>query len=82
MARRDPPPDEKTATALAGCKIFAAIGASGAAWPTAGFVQIASQAESVELTPERSMASDHRDEVILYPATQTAPHWVSEIAAG
>lgn len=67
--------------ALAGCDLFVSIGTSGAVYPAAGFVQMASAygAKTLELNLERSQGSDYFDETRLGPATQIVPEWAASI---
>ncbi|KAA9008263.1 NAD-dependent deacylase [Histidinibacterium aquaticum] len=65
--------------ALSEAELFAAIGTSGQVYPAAGFVEMATAygARTVELTLEPSGAPF--DERRLGPATETVPHWVTEL---
>jgi NAD-dependent deacetylase len=69
--------------ALAGCDLFVSIGTSGAVYPAAGFVQLASAygAETLELNLDRSAGSDLFDETRLGPAGTLVPAWVDEVLA-
>ena len=64
--------------ALAACHLFVSIGTSGAVWPAAGFVQLASRAgaRTVELNLEPSLGSRLFDETHHGPATEVVPDFV------
>ena len=64
--------------ALAACDLFVSIGTSGAVWPAAGFVQLASRAgaRTVELNLEPSLGSRLFDETHHGPATEVVPDFV------
>jgi len=65
--------------ALARCDLFVAIGTSGAVWPAAGFVQLASQAgaRTVELNLEPT--TGRFDEGLYGPATEVVPEFVAAL---
>ena len=67
--------------ALAACDLFVSIGTSGAVWPAAGFVQLASHAgaRTVELNLEPSLGSRHFDETRYGPATEVVPAFVQDL---
>lgn len=66
---------DRIESALARCDLFVAIGASGAVWPAAGFVEMArfAGAHTVELNLGPSQITDRFDEVRLGPATEVVP---------
>ncbi|WP_294310176.1 NAD-dependent deacylase [uncultured Sphingomonas sp.] len=68
-------------TALAQADLFVSIGTSGAVYPAAGFVRLASAygAATLELNLERSEGSGWFDESRLGPASQLVPQWVEEM---
>ncbi|MDB5695143.1 MAG: NAD-dependent deacylase [Sphingomonas bacterium] len=72
---------EQVLEALKRCDLFVSIGTSGAVYPAAGFVQLASQAgaRTLELNLEASAGSDWFDESRLGPATELVPAWVEEV---
>ena len=72
---------DRVQQALAGCDLFVSIGTSGAVYPAAGFVQLASAAgaRTLELNLEPSAGSGWFDESRLGPATALAPAWVDQI---
>ncbi len=67
--------------ALAKADLFVSIGTSGAVYPAAGFVRLASAygAATLELNLERSEGSGWFDESRLGPASQLVPEWVEEM---
>jgi NAD-dependent deacetylase len=67
--------------AIAECDLFVSIGTSGAVYPAAGFVQVASAAgaATLELNLEASAGSGWFDESRLGPAGTLVPAWVEEI---
>ncbi len=69
--------------AIKTCDLFVSIGTSGAVYPAAGFVQIASHygAKTLELNLEPSQGSYHFDETRLGKAGSIVPAWVEEILA-
>ena len=70
--------------ALASCRLFAAIGTSGAVYPAAGFiaeVRARGTAHTVELNLERSLNSNQFAEAVTGPATQTVPAFVQRLLA-
>lgn len=66
---------------VAECDIFVSIGTSGAVYPAAGFVQMATSMgkQTLELNLERSQGSHFFDESRLGPAGTLVPQWVEEI---
>lgn len=69
--------------ALARCDLFVSIGTSGAVWPAAGFVQLASHAgaRTVELNLEPSLGSRYFDETRHGPATEIVPAFCDSLLA-
>ena len=67
--------------AVVACDSFVSIGTSGAVYPAAGYVALASAfgARTVELNLEPSDAAVPFDECRLGPATEIVPAWVEEI---
>ena len=67
--------------ALAECDLFVSIGTSGAVYPAAGFVQLASMAgaRTVELNLEPSLASRLFDETHYGPATEVVPAFCQQL---
>jgi NAD-dependent deacetylase len=67
--------------AIAECDLFVSIGTSGAVYPAAGFVQVASAAgaATLELNLETSAGSGWFDESRLGPAGTLVPAWVEEM---
>lgn len=67
--------------ALAGARVFAAIGTSGQVWPAAGFVQAARRAGArcIELNLEPSDMSSAFHTRRYGPATQIVPDWVDAL---
>ena len=72
---------DRIEAALAACDLFVSIGTSGAVYPAAGFVQLASAygARTLELNLERSVGSDLFDATRLGPAGELVPAWVEEV---
>lgn len=69
--------------AVTGCDVFLSIGTSGAVYPAAGYVALASAygARTIELTLEPSDAAVPFDEVRAGLATDLVPAWVDELLA-
>ena len=69
--------------ALQACDLFVSIGTSGAVYPAAGFVQLASAcgAATLELNLEPSAGSTLFDDSRLGPAGRLVPAWVDEVLA-
>ncbi|WP_442680627.1 NAD-dependent deacylase [Sphingomonas sp. ASY06-1R] len=67
--------------ALTQADLFVSIGTSGAVYPAAGFVRLASAAgaHTLELNLEPSAGSALFDEVDYGPATQSVPAWVDTL---
>jgi NAD-dependent deacetylase len=67
--------------ALLQADLFVSIGTSGAVYPAAGFVQLASAAgaETLELNLEPSAGSFRFDEARQGPASRLVPAWVDEV---
>ena len=67
--------------AVVACDLFVSIGTSGAVYPAAGYVALASAfgARTVELNLEPSDAAVPFDECRIGPATEIVPAWVEEI---
>lgn len=72
---------ERIEAALAEADLFVSIGTSGAVYPAAGFVRMASAygARTLELNLERSEGSGWFDESRLGPAGTLVPAWVEEL---
>ena len=72
---------DRIETALAACDLFVSIGTSGAVWPAAGFVQLASRAgaRTVELNLEPSLGGRLFDEARHGPATEVVPVFVESL---
>lgn len=70
--------------ALAGCRLFVAVGTSGQVYPAAGFVRAAraAGARTVELNLEPSAAGALFDEGRHGPAGETVPALVEELLGG
>lgn len=70
--------------AVVACDVFVSIGTSGAVYPAAGYVALASAfgARTVELNLEPSDAVIPFDECRTGRATEVVPAWVDEILAG
>jgi NAD-dependent deacetylase len=68
-------------SALAEADLFVSIGTSGAVYPAAGFVQMASAlgASTLELNLEPSAGTAHFDEARHGPAGILVPAWVEEL---
>lgn len=68
-------------TALAGARVFAAIGTSGQVWPAAGFVKLARRAGArcLELNLDPSEMSPAFHERRYGPASELVPEWVEEL---
>ncbi|WP_051279965.1 NAD-dependent deacylase [Hellea balneolensis] len=66
---------------LSDCDLFVSIGTSGAVYPAAGFVQMASSIgkATLELNLERSQGSHFFDESRLGAAGTLVPQWVDEV---
>jgi len=69
---------EEIEAALARADLFVSIGTSGAVYPAAGFVRMASAygAATLELNLEPSAGSDWFDDVRHGPASAVVPQWV------
>jgi NAD-dependent deacetylase len=69
--------------AVVGCDVFVSIGTSGAVYPAAGYVALASAcgARTVELNLEPSDAAVPFDESRAGRATEIVPAWVDEMLA-
>lgn len=67
--------------AVVACDVFVSIGTSGAVYPAAGYVALASAfgARTVELNLEASDAAVPFDDARIGPATELVPAWVDEI---
>lgn len=74
---------ERIEAALGKADLFVSIGTSGAVYPAAGFVQLASHygARTLELNLEPSAGSRLFDETRHGPASIIVPAWVDEIIA-
>lgn len=72
---------DRIEAALAACDLFVSVGTSGAVYPAAGFVQLASAygARTLELNLERSAGSDLFDETRLGPAGELVPAWAEAV---
>lgn len=72
---------DRIEAALAQADLFVSIGTSGAVYPAAGFVRMASAygAATLELNLDRSEGSGWFDESRLGPAGQLVPQWVDEM---
>ena len=72
---------ERIEAALADCDLFVSIGTSGAVYPAAGFVQVATAAgaATLKLNLEESAGSRLFDESRLGSATALVPAWVDEL---
>ncbi len=68
---------------LHSAELFVAIGTSGTVYPAAGFVAEASGAgaRTLEINLEPSNVAGQFDDVILGPASETVPTWVTRILA-
>lgn len=69
--------------AVVTCDLFVSIGTSGAVYPAAGYVALASAygARTVELNLEPSDADVPFDEVWTGPASEVVPRWVDRLIA-
>lgn len=67
--------------ALEEADLFVSVGTSGAVYPAAGFVQLASRAgaRTLELNMEPSVGSHLFDEARHGPASELVPAWVEEL---
>ncbi|APX67094.1 NAD-dependent deacylase [Sphingomonas sp. gentR] len=72
---------DRIEAALAQADLFVSIGTSGAVYPAAGFVRLASAygAATLELNLERSEGSGWFEESRLGPASQLVPEWVEQM---
>jgi NAD-dependent deacetylase len=72
---------DRIEAALARADLFVSIGTSGAVYPAAGFVRMASAygAHTLELNLDRSEGSGWFDESRLGPASQLVPEWVAQL---
>ncbi len=72
---------DRIEAALSRCDLFVSIGASGAVYPAAGFVQTARYhgAATLELNLEQSAGSAWFEETRLGPAGELVPAWVAEV---
>ena len=72
---------DRIEAALAACDLFVSIGTSGAVYPAAGFVRLASAAgaRTLELNLDPSAGSNLFGESRLGPAGELVPAWVEEI---
>ncbi len=70
--------------AIEACDLFVSIGTSGAVYPAAGFIRLASAvgAATLELNLDRSEGSGFFDESRLGPAGELVPAWVADVLAG
>ena len=75
---------ERIEAAIAGADLFVSIGTSGAVYPAAGFVRMASAlgARTLELNLEPSAGSDWFDESQQGPASALVPAWVAQMLCG
>ena len=75
---------ERIEAAIAGADLFVSIGTSGAVYPAAGFVRMASAlgARTLELNLEPSAGSDWFDESRQGPASALVPAWVAQMLCG
>jgi NAD-dependent deacetylase len=75
---------DRIENALVACDLFASVGTSGAVYPAAGYVALASAfgAQTVELNLERSDAAIPFDQSRIGRATEIVPVWVDEILEG
>lgn len=69
--------------AVVACDVFVSIGTSGAVYPAAGYVALASAfgARTVELNLMPSAGAAPFDEVRIGPASVVVPRWVDEVIA-
>jgi NAD-dependent deacetylase len=74
---------ERIEAALAACDLFVSIGTSGAVYPAAGFVQLATAAgaRTVEINLEPTQGARLFDEGLYGPATQMVPAFVDPLLA-
>ena len=74
---------DRIEAALARCDLFVAIGASGAVWPAAGFVETtrAAGARTLEINLEPTPGRRRFDEGVYGPATETVPAFVAGLTA-
>lgn len=72
---------DRIEAALTRADLFVSIGTSGAVYPAAGFVRMASAygAHTLELNLDRSEGSGWFDESRLGPASQLVPEWVGQL---
>ncbi|WP_371396580.1 NAD-dependent deacylase [Fretibacter rubidus] len=72
---------DRIEAALSSCDLFVSIGTSGAVYPAAGFVQMATAygAQTLELNLERSQGSHYFDDSQLGPASKIVPQWVDAV---
>lgn len=72
---------ERIEAALAGADLFVSVGTSGAVYPAAGFVQVATAygARTLELNLEPSHGSGFFDEARHGPASDLVPAWVAQV---
>lgn len=72
---------DRIEAALARADLFVSIGTSGAVYPAAGFVRMASAfgAQTLELNLDRSEGSGWFDESRLGPASRLVPAWVEQM---
>jgi len=72
---------DRIEAALAQADLFVSIGTSGAVYPAAGFVRMASAygAATLELNLDRSEGSGWFDESRLGPAGERVPEWVAQM---
>jgi NAD-dependent deacetylase len=72
---------ERIDDALRRCDLFVSIGTSGAVYPAAGFVQMASHcgARTLEMNLEPSLGSYFFDESRVGRAGELVPEWVEEV---
>ncbi|SFS11084.1 NAD-dependent deacylase [Sphingomonas jatrophae] len=75
---------EQIEAALEQADLFASIGTSGAVYPAAGFVQLASAygAATLELNLDESAGTRLFDQSRLGPASKLVPDWVETLLAG
>ncbi len=74
---------ERIFEAVAGCRVFAAIGTSGHVYPAAGFVHEApGTARTIELNLEPSAVASAFRERRTGPASRIVPEWVGEMLRG
>ena len=72
---------DEIAEALAACRLFVAIGTSGAVHPAASFVEMV-KGHSVEINLAPSVIAGRFDEGIYGPASQTVPPFVKRLMSG